>query len=369
MIDILAGFLNGSGIYSIKLHGRRSDSVYTLCRKTDAGLLWLIANTDADRPFKGNVSFERRKAVLLDAETGYCSIKDGSGTDLLLAPADSLLALVPDDANAWPMAEAPGKISCAEVSVIDPESWAFLAAEPNALPLRRWDFSIIQAGMTTEYTYCSTVQSCVTLEDICIVLDDIENRSAVMGKAEIEVSLNGRACEPAGWHVDKAFKKFKAHGFRKGKNLLKITIRHAAWSGEPHLLTSYTVLLGRFSLKKDGPEWVVAPEPGEIRLNSWDSQGYPFYSGQASYSKRVEMPSSGNLSLELEAVYGGAKLELDGEDAGTRLWAPWRWEIPAGKTGKATEIKLTVTNTLANYLGEQCCSGPVGRMRLISYKR
>jgi hypothetical protein len=126
-------------------------------------------------------------------------------------------------------------------------------------------------------------------------------------------------------------------------------------------------LLGRFGVNQQGQEGLIVPEPGEIRLDAWSDQGYPFYSGQATYKKSVFLPDDRDIALEIEEVDGCAQLFIDGEDAGVRLWAPWRWEVPKNKAGKEVELVFAVTNTLANVLGEACRSGPKGRLRIKQY--
>jgi hypothetical protein len=327
----------------------------------------LIVNTDTARSFEGNVAWKGRKILILDAETGHYTVKSEGNTTLQLAPAASTLMLLPENADVLPEGNPFVTKVLLKDTEVDSEGWAFRTAGLNSLPVSHWDFAIERKSMITKYTYSAFVHSSTNVRDLAIVLDDIELRSAIMGKMDISVSFNGRECDPAGWHVDKGFKKFKVDQLTKGRNDIKVTIRNAAWSGEPRLLTSNAVLLGRFGLKKPGQEWIIVPEPGEFRLDAWNCQGYPFYSGEAAYVKRVVLPDSANIVLELEAVDGCARLLIDGEDAGVRLWAPWKWEIPENKAGKEVELTLVVANTLANYLGEECRSGPKGRMWIRQY--
>ena len=79
----------------------------------------------------------------------------------------------------------------------------------------------------------------------------------------------------------------------------------------------------------------------------------------------MTIPDGDKISFELDNIYGSAQLFVVDEDMGICIWAPWRWNIPASKCGKYAEIKLVVTNTLANYFGEERTSGPDGNAYFI----
>lgn len=365
MQRILSDFFRGERSGGMKLSGRGRDRVYALCRRIGHDDVWLFVNTDAERPFHGRVSFGGRGIALLDPETGAVSEDPANEAEMQLAPAGSALLLVSGPAGVRAGGNRNRAMEYADEFEIDLDGWGFRTESLNALPVSRWDLTMERDGMTAKYIYRAAVHSDIAVGgDIFAVLDDVDFRSAVMGRNELSVFLNGRACVPAGWHIDRGFRKFRAEGLRPGKNLLEIAIRAAAWSGEPHTLTSNAVLLGRFGLEKRGAGWKIVSEPGAVRLAPWDGQGYPFYSGRASYIKRVKLPARDGLALELDGVEGCARLSADGADLGARLWPPWRWELPAGIAGKEIELRLDITNTLANYLGEKCRSGPCGAMRL-----
>lgn len=365
MRRILSGFFRGECSGGMRLSGEGNERVYALCRNIEGNRLWLLVNTDAERSFQGRISFGGCGISFLDAETGSLSGNTGSEAELSLAPAGSALLLVSGEAGIGANGYGNRAKKYADEMEIDPRAWAFQTNGLNALPVNRWNLTMARRGMNIEYTYRAAVYSEVAVGgDLFIVLDDIAFRSSVMGRNDVAVAFNGHHCEPAGWHADPGFKKFRAVDLRVGKSLLEITIRAAAWSGKPHTLTSNAVLLGRFGLEKRRGGFRIVSEPVKMNLGPWDGQGYPFYSGQASYTKKIALPADNSWVLELDGAEGCVQLSVDGDDLGTRLWPPWRWELPDGKAGKEAELRLSVTNTLANYLGERCPSGPRGPMRL-----
>jgi hypothetical protein len=91
-----------------------------------------------------------------------------------------------------------------------------------------------------------------------------------------------------------------------------------------------------------------------VRSGSWESQGFPFFSGTAAYAadftisgddagKRVFL-DAGNVGHILE-------IEINGYNAGVRAWPPYRAEITRFvRFGEGNIAVLKVTNTLRNML-------------------
>ncbi|HEX9652821.1 MAG TPA: glycosyl hydrolase [bacterium] len=96
---------------------------------------------------------------------------------------------------------------------------------------------------------------------------------------------------------------------------------------------------------------IVAPK-SRLKIGDWTQQGYPFFSGSASYTAKVEIAEkylSGRLFLETDC--GEDVLEVIVNDH-TRVvpWHPYRVEITdLIRAGKNT-ITLKVTNTVINIL-------------------
>ena len=361
---ILSGFLRDDNIDGMQLTGEGNDMVYALCRKTPVGNIWFFANTDDERGFCGRVAFSGRHIVMLDAENGEYAETGGSCAELNMAPAGSALMLVAD--GICGSAEImPRPALCPENIEVENDGWTFNTDGCNALHIRRWAHEINCHGMTTEYRYIADIESETDVNDAYIALDDVVSGSSVMGAGDISVFFNGDICSPAGWHIGKGFPAYyAANGLKKDKNTLMIVIKCEAWSGEPQPLKYGAVLLGRFGVKKSGEEWRIMPEPAFVSLSPWNEQGYPFYSGSARYSKRVRLPGGGPFIIDLDNAEGAVQLFINGQNMGARLWAPFRWVVENGENAGDMEITVAATNTLANYLGEICPSGPRGPMRI-----
>jgi len=254
---------------------------------------------------------------------------------------------------------------------VENDGWAFTTDGYNALHINRWTHEINCHGMTTEYKYVADIQSETEVKDVYVALDDIVSCSSVMGTGDISVYLNGNICSHAGWHIEKGFPTFYAsEGLKKNENILMVTVRCEAWSGEPQPLKYGAVLLGHFGVNKDGNSWHITPEPAFVSLSPWSEQGYPFYSGRARYSERINLPGEKHFIIDLDNADGAVQLLINGQDMGTRLWAPFKWCIQTemDKTFEDIGITIVATNTLANYMGEICSSGPIGPIRITPVK-
>ena len=252
------------------------------------------------------------------------------------------------------------------ISEVEKSGWKFQIDGYNALHIKRWSHEINTAGMVTEYKYAADIISDTDVYNLYVVLDDIVPNAVIMGTNVIEIFLNGDACQASGWHIDKGFKAFSTNSFKKGCNTLTVNIRCEAWSGEPQPLKYGAVLLGRFGVQKDSNDWRIVPEPEFVKLDFWDQQGYPFYSGQARYSKKLKISEGGPFIFKLDDMKGTAQLRIDGKDMGSRLWPPFEWYVRDDISGKDVTVTIVATNTLANYLGDPCPSGPSGSLRIYS---
>jgi hypothetical protein len=71
--------------------------------------------------------------------------------------------------------------------------------------------------------------------------------------------------------------------------------------------------------------------PTEYRLGSWAWTEMTFYSGEAVYEKEFDLGPGlerGDV-IELGAVGLNAQIWLNGEEVGTRLWAPFELGVTA----------------------------------------
>ncbi|MEN4098527.1 MAG: glycosyl hydrolase [Anaerolineaceae bacterium] len=133
-------------------------------------------------------------------------------------------------------------------------------------------------------------------------------------------------------------------------------------------------LTGDFSLAPsgDGTYRIAAPR-SSLQPQPWTMQGYPHYSGRATYRKRFDLPesfSAQRVFVEPDMQDDVLEVLVNGQSAGVRLWAPYQIEVTdLLKPGENT-LELRVANTLVNLLeAVERPSGLNGAPRLIPYRR
>lgn len=129
------------------------------------------------------------------------------------------------------------------------------------------------------------------------------------------------------------------------------------------------------------------PEPirlycGEGKMNAGDwgeNEGLAFYSGKAVYGQSFDMKEEElgqKAVLEIDDLSSSAVVFVNGKQAGTRVSAPWQFDItPFVQKGK-NEIEVCVSNTLTNHyrsIPSRYCgngkSGILGESRILIYKQ
>lgn len=114
---------------------------------------------------------------------------------------------------------------------------------------------------------------------------------------------------------------------------------------------------------------------GVYRLGDWcGNEALRTYSGAARYGKTFElgdkMPAS--AVLDLGEVVSSARVMVNGNDAGTRLAPPFRFDIAPWLRAGTNTVEVRVANTSANYYlttpttyGGSTVSGLIGPVRII----
>ena len=91
---------------------------------------------------------------------------------------------------------------------------------------------------------------------------------------------------------------------------------------------------------------------------SWAEQGHPFYSGSVTYAFDVEIPDTLKApTLVCPDARDAVKLYVDGQYAGSRIMAPYRFPLPEGKH----RLEIEVANTYANAL--EAYKAPAGLLK------
>lgn len=351
----------------LRLEGNGAEKVYVVRRRMNDGWIWYFANTDEKCAFNGEVGFDAEagydseSVILMNPETGEISYANTDKLSIRLEPSDTVLIYVSHEKVSEKSNIQTPRRNIIRTSIELPqENWEFSINDLNSLPLPVWKLDIRNNGGQSVYHYSTSVVSNVYIRDVYLMLDDIEYRNAFMGLMDLTVLVNGRKIPKSEkWYIDKGFHLFPIEKIPAGQSLIEVIIRHSSWSGEPHLLTSPGALLGKFGVVSDQSGWLIVEMPSRLRFDGWNIQGYPFYSGTAEYALETEMPDmSDSAIIRVSEVSTCAELIVDGVSMGTRLWAPWEWKLPNTVSGKKVKITLRVTNTLANFLGNNLHAGP-----------
>ena len=74
------------------------------------------------------------------------------------------------------------------------------------------------------------------------------------------------------------------------------------------------------------------------------------FSGKVTYSADVAVPKDARY-IVLGTGHAAASVRLAGHDLGTRLFSPWRFEIPADLRGKTETLEITITTSVRPMFG------------------
>ena len=123
-----------------------------------------------------------------------------------------------------------------------------------------------------------------------------------------------------------SFKKL----LQPGKNVLVISANKEDWLTSPILFLS---------------------DSTPFQLQSWTKTGLAWFSGTAIYEKAFSLPQTFSLErvvLDLGKVSSVAKVQVNGREAGTLVWSPYRLDITALLKPGENRLRIWVTNTEAN---------------------
>lgn len=240
------------------------------------------------------------------------------------------------------------------------EEWEFSIHQPNNVPLPDWTFNTITQPDRDIFEYTTSFESSIELKDVAIVLENIpnfdQNDSPTLFINDNEAALTDRISKDPGYYCFDI-----SNMVRKGSNKVKLLVPHTGWTGNPVESPVRARLAGSFSLDHDRRP--AAPRK-KIRIGSWTDQGYPFYSGTASYKQSVYIPDFARGQRVILRAFNPADIVefiVNGASAGVRPWTPFEMDItPLVKPGP-NNMELRITNSLANaQLSEPQPSGLIG---------
>ncbi|HJW91496.1 MAG TPA: hypothetical protein VJ436_12705, partial [Anaerolineales bacterium] len=255
----------------------------------------------------------------------------------------------PESANALVI----GKwLSTAEIPATEHRSYTGPQADDSAwLPMvpGAWAYQL-PAEPTTPYPMAVWYRIPFQVERLPEQLDLIIDGFA---GTEWHLYLNGQAvsAEPARSPFDAQMKSVDIRPqARLGDNLIALRL---VLTNSTDGLLDLLKLLGDFSLAGQPGAYRIAEPRPSLQPGSWSSQGYPHYSGRATYRQRFYLPESfQGKRVFLEPAMDDDVLEVlvNGRPAGVRLWEPYTIEISDLLQSGENLLELRVANTLANLL-------------------
>ena len=108
---------------------------------------------------------------------------------------------------------------------------------------------------------------------------------------------------------------------------------------------------GLSDLPLDGPPTLL-PLPEQVPCGPLSAIGLGDFAGKATYRMDIDIPADAE-AVELGTGHAAASVRIGGHDAGTRLFAPWRYAIPAELRGTRQSLEITVTTSVRPMFGAE----------------
>ena len=354
----------------------------------DGQVLFLV-NSCLDEPVKGCVSLTGNDAVELNTLTGeifdYPDVADGKHIhiDFDLPPAGSLLLYVFDTKQNSFEQPAPAK----QYTAINSSSQ--LTAKPDGNNVLTIDFCDLQTGaesLRDMHVFDAADQAfkqhgfsdgnpwntSVQYKDNIIRRDtfktggfkaiyrftvagdfDMSNMQAAVERPHLyKVTLNGKEINPVPgkWFLDREIGVFAIGGaVRKGANELSIELSPM----KIHAEIEPAYILGNFSVQPAANGFTIHPPVKSFAVGNWKEQGWPFYPGAVSYTKKYDIANlSGNYRVSLGNWIGTVvAITVNGQQAGVIGFEPYVLDVSKFIKQGANTVEVKVVGSNKNLLG------------------
>ncbi len=315
-----------------------------------------------------SLSFSGKNAPLIldldTAELGEAGEKTADGKYAIkhdFAAAESLV-LVSGEGIAASVNNKPGSTCKSEMEIHG--DWNFRPHKPNALPLRDCRTTFNRDLQTSVFVFNADFIP----ESAGVAIDEeMSDRELFFGYYfdRLTCYLNGQLIK--GFAPGKTFDHWILEAditqlLRKGENELKIEKSTVILNNARH--RDAPIIFGAFAIERDS----LARPKTELPLGDWAGNGYPYYSGTASYSKRIILPPEFQncpLTLSFGRPGNSAEIRICGQPAGVKIAAPWRVDIAKFSQKNELDVEITVANTPANiWGGAKIASGLLGPVKV-----
>ena len=314
---------------------------------------------------------------LIDADVKIVEVTNKEAVGLVSQPGSYSVTVGSDDE---PPRVIRARVRSVPAAIELADTWEFATDQPNALPLVDWNYQMT-AGITdpnlanAQRIFTATFQAEIVPEEARMLLDGLKT-DKVWHNTHVrdhEIFVNDQPvgdCEP-GQYLDHYIYEADLTGLlRRGKNEVKI-VSAPFYFFEPATVYHPVIITGRFALAGRSRPRLVA-EPGQITTGPWDKQGYPYYSGIATYRQQFKVTAAQKATqLHLEMAQPGdlAEVIVNGKNCGVRAWEPFAWDISAAVKAGQNELVIKVANSMQNILMQKPKpSGLLGPVRICPHK-
>lgn len=230
------------------------------------------------------------------------------------------------------------------------DEWEFSLEQSNCLGLPDWAFSTLIQADKELHEYVTSFEIETAPESLVLVLEDQPGFRADAGRV---VFVNGtQVTAQESWIIDIGLKTLDITSFAQvGANTVRMLVEREGWTGDPVLSPTRARLMGAFSL--DAASKALCEQRTTLLNGSWTDQGYPCFSGTASYRQTLHVPEFARgqrIVLRAEGDPGMVEFLVNGAIASVRPWAPYEADITALVKPGPNAVELRITNSLANAL-------------------
>jgi hypothetical protein len=257
------------------------------------------------------------------------------------------------------------------------DEWEFTTLQPNVLPLTEWSLSMENSIYNPNWTtnglrFTTTFTADLVPAEARLLLDALEGAPVEQHKGQFfQARLNGEELSfQTGEYFDHYVMEAAVDGIlREGRNTFEVWTEGSLC--EPAALTQPAFLVGRFAVS-GRKRLRLVEEPRTLRAGPWNEQGYPFYSGIATYRQAFKLTSAqaaSRLFLEMDAPGDLVEVLVNGDSCGVRAWEPWKLEVTSAVNSGSNDLELRIANSMQNlFIQEPKPSGLLGSVRLVPYK-
>ncbi len=240
---------------------------------------------------------------LIDADVPILEVNNGEAVGLVAKPGSYSVTVGSHDE---PPQVVHTRVRTMPAAIELDDSWEFSTEQPNALPLTNWEYEIDNHttgnsdAAEAQRIFTATFEAETIPEEARMLLDGLKT-DKVWRNAHIRdhhIYLNGEEVvgfTPGNYLDHYIYEADLAGLIQEGTNEVKIV--SSTFYFEPAMVYHPVVITGRFAVAGRKHLRIIA-EPGQIRTGPWDSQGYPYYSGVATYRQQFRL-SQNDLQIKI----------------------------------------------------------------------